>query len=262
MGYRIWQQQGFTLIEVMVALFVGLFLLAGLFTILQNTRRTSTNQSSLTQLQDEQRMAMSLINDVVQNAGYFDSNAYQSATTAWPVTVVVVGTGTNLLAGQPVTGTHTATTSPDILVVRYSTTGTDGVINCTGATSAVATTFVNVFSVNTGTKTLQCNLDGQNAVPLVGPLTTTGASNIGVTNMQIWYGVSTQAGTNNVDTYMTASQVTTAAAWSTITSLRVTLTFNNPLYGQPGFTATTNQYVYFTRVIALQGRTGVIAAAL
>ena len=54
------RQRGFTLVEVLVALLIGLFLLAGLFVILQNTRRTSTSQTGLSQLQDEQRMAMSM----------------------------------------------------------------------------------------------------------------------------------------------------------------------------------------------------------
>jgi hypothetical protein len=53
-----------------------------------------------------------------------------------------------------------------------------------------------------------------------------------------------------------------AANWQNVTSVRVTLTFVNPLYQQAGYTATTSQYVYFTRVIALQGRTGVIPANL
>ena len=74
------RQRGFTLIEILVALFVGLFLLGGLFTILQTTRRTSSNQTGLTQLQDEQRMAMSMLNDVVQNAGYFDGQHLSDRT--------------------------------------------------------------------------------------------------------------------------------------------------------------------------------------
>jgi hypothetical protein len=41
----------------------------------------------------------------------------------------------------------------------------------------------------------------------------------------------------------------------------VTLTFVNPLYSSTQPTQQP-QYVYFTRVIALQGRTGVAASAL
>jgi type IV pilus assembly protein PilW len=254
------RQRGFTLIEILIALFVGLFLLGGLFTILQTTRRTSSNQTGLTLLQDEERMAMSMINDVVQNAGYFDTNTYQTAQTAWSTAVTVGVTGTSLAAGQALTGTHTGTATPDVLVARYATNGTgsatpDGIINCIGNTSSAATTYLNTFYVGqptASTYALYCTADGVQADgALLVP---------GVQNLQVWYGVSTVAGANNVDTYKTANQMS-VADWSNATSVRVTLTFVNPLYAAAQ-SAQQPQYVYFTRVIALQGRTGVVAAAL
>jgi type IV pilus assembly protein PilW len=252
------RQRGYTMIEITVALFIGLFLLAGLFAILQNTRRTSTNQTGLTQLQDEQRMAMSLLNDVIQNAGYFDANTYQTALTAWPAAVAVAESGTSLAAGQALTGTHTSSSAADVLVARYSTTGTDGAINCIGATATAATNWTNTFYITSATTsgvttyTLNCTPDGTTAsgVPLV----------VDVKNLQAWYGISTQTGVSNVDTYKTANQMT-AADWSNVTSVRVTLTFVNHMYSAAQSTQSP-QYVYFTRVIALQGRTGVVATAL
>jgi type IV pilus assembly protein PilW len=253
------RQRGYTMIEITVALFIGLFLLAGLFTILQNTRRTSTTQTGLTQLQDAQRMAMSMLNDVIQNAGYFDANTYQTAQTAWPAAVTVAAaSNASLAAGQALTGTHTSTSPGDVLVARYSTTGSDGVINCIGVTATAATNWTNTFYITSATTsgvttyTLNCTPDGTTAsgVALV----------VGVQNLQAWYGISTQAGVSNVDTYKTANLMS-AADWSNVTSVRVTLTFVNPMYSATQ-SAQSPQYVYFTRVIALQGRTGVVATAL
>src|SRR5260370_3123454 len=126
------RQRGYTMIEILVALFIALFLLAGLFTILQGTRRTSSNQTGLTKLQDEQRMAMSMLTDVIQNAGYFDANSYSTAQDAFPAVASVSATGTALAKGQALSGTHTSSSSPDTLLARYSTAGRDGVINCHG----------------------------------------------------------------------------------------------------------------------------------
>jgi type IV pilus assembly protein PilW len=249
------RQRGYTLLEIMVALTIGVFLLAGLFTILQNTRRSSSNQTGLAQLQDEERMAMSMLNDVIQNAGYFDTNTYQSTSTAFPTAVAIAPTSTTLAAGQILTGSDSTT---DAISVRYATSGTDGVIACNGATSTSAAIYLNTFFITSSTSggvttySLSCSIDGTstNFVQLVN----------NVQNLQIYYGISTQASANNVDTYKTASQMA-AADWNNTTSVRVTLSFINPLY-KAGYTAGGAQYVYFTRVIPIQGRTGVISTSL
>jgi len=258
-------QQGYTLLELLVALFIGIFLLVGLFTILQNTRRSSSNQTVLSQLQDQQRMAMSMLTDVIQNAGYFDPNTITSAA-ALPAAASAQQPAVNhaLLASQGMSGADA--TAGDTILVRYATNGTssaapDGLENCNGGTSTSAATYVNTFYIASTTSgglttyALYCSLDGGNTTGI--PLVT------GVENMQIYYGVSTVAAANNVDTYMTAAQVqASTGGWASVTSVRVTLAFVNPLYGQAGYTAATSQYVYLTRVIPVQGRTGVIATAL
>jgi type IV pilus assembly protein PilW len=162
----------------------------------------------------------------------------------------VPATTAALAVGQSVSGTHTSISTPDTIAIRYATSGKDGMINCIGGTSTTATTYINYFSVSAATATapsqLQCSIDGKTSDPV------SLVSN--VVNMQIWYGVSTVGGTmNSIDTYMTADQVT-AANWLNVTSVRASLTFNNPLWGQPG----QPQYVYFTRVIALQPRAGAV----
>ncbi len=251
--------------EILVALLIGVFLLVGLFTILQNTRRSSSNQSALAQLQDEQRMAMSMLNDVIQNAGYFDPNSITAAAAMPAVAATGLATGQALAASQGLSGAGNGTTG-DIILVRYATNGTasaapDGIENCNGGTNATQTTFTNTLFVASASRggvasALWCSLDGSistaSAIPLVN----------GVENMQIYYGVATTPGANNVDTYMTAAEVQAAADWANVSSVRVTVTFLNPLYRQAGYTSAADQYVYLTRVIPIQGRTGVIATAL
>ena len=46
------RQRGFTLIELMIALLIGLFLLGGLMTLVQDNRRSFSTQNQLSQLQD------------------------------------------------------------------------------------------------------------------------------------------------------------------------------------------------------------------
>ena len=65
------RQQGFTLLEIMIAMAIGLFLVGALLTIVQSNKAVFLNQNQLVQLQDSERMAMTLMAEVIQEAGYF-----------------------------------------------------------------------------------------------------------------------------------------------------------------------------------------------
>jgi type IV pilus assembly protein PilW len=79
----------------------------------------------------------------------------------------------------------------------------------------------------------------------------------GITGMSVLYGVESGNGTatNSVDAYITADLVTAGNLWPQVRSVQVTLTFVNPMAGQPGQTA--NPTVSFTRNIAVMYKTGV-----
>ena len=240
--------RGFTFVEIMVALALGLFLIGGLLTLVQAMRRTATNQSGMSQLQDNERMAMQLITDVVQSTGYYTSPLTNSAASAF-----LVGTYGPATFGsaQALLGIHAAGV-PDIITNRYQTAGTtvgDNAINCTGNSSAAPAGFVNQISVNTASNYLTCTV-WLNANPSV-----TVALVPGITNMSVLYGVETGNGvaSNSVDTYLTADLVTAGNYWPQVRSVQVTLTFLNPMSAQPGQPATVN----FSRTIAVMYKTGV-----
>ena len=237
------KQQGFTLIELSVAVLIGLFLLAGLLTLVQDMTRTFGAQSSMSQLQDSQRLAMTLIADVVQSAGYFPDPTINTLVTSFPAVAPFT------TAGQAIAGTHTAAAPGDTITVQFRTQPNDGVINCTGNTNTTGAKqiYVNQFTVD-ALGNLNCVLNGAAAVPLV----------TGVTNMQILYGVRTNlaATSNNIDSYLTATQVTATNNWSNIISVKVTLTFTNPLAATAGQPAT----IPFTRVVSVMGKGGVNTA--
>jgi type IV pilus assembly protein PilW len=243
--------RGFTLVELMVAVAIAVFLLFGLGTVVQNVRRANANASALSLLQDQQRFAFTVLTDVIQAGGYFpDPQTYTGAS-------LPAYTGPNgwesAPAGQPFFGNH-PTPQPDNLGVRYMTASGDGVILCDGSTNTTGAvkSYSNQFSVvppaGNVPGTLQCQLGSNAAVPLV----------YGVQSMTIYYGVNRTAPTSsyNVDTYLTADQMCSAGCnsndWNNITAVRVKLEFNNPLYGQPG----QAQYITIERVVQVMGRGG------
>jgi type IV pilus assembly protein PilW len=250
------RQQGFTLVELSVAVLIGLFLLGGLLTLVQDMRRTFGNQNQLGQLQDNERLAMTLITDVVQAGGYFPNPTLDTILTALPQNPLYP----TLQAGQAIAGTHNAAPPGDTLTVQYETALNDGVINCTGGTNTVAATrvYVNTFSADI-LGNLKCQLNQVPAVKLISPTGATGSPKSGgVTNLQVLYGVKTNfaVANNNADTYFNAAQMNLVPSrWNNLICVKVTLTFDNSALAksQPGQPATIN----FTRVITVMSRGGV-----
>jgi type IV pilus assembly protein PilW len=264
------RQRGFTLVELMISILIALFLTGGLLTLVQAMKRTSSVQSGLSQLQDNERMAMTLIADVIQTAGYFPQPTFNTPEAEFPIT------GPFTFAGQALVGSG-AQGDPaqpgNSITVRYATGGTtappppptvgpDNTIDCTGNTSNGPTLFTNKFSIAVdpniaNTYDLVCELQNSAAgtdttVYLVG----------GVTQLQILYGVQTNPGVNNgsADTYLDAATVGSSNYWNKVVSVKITLSFVNPLYGNlagQNKNADTLPTIAFTRVIAVMNRTGV-----
>jgi type IV pilus assembly protein PilW len=236
-------QGGFTLVELMIAVAIALFLMGGLVTILQNVRSAYDNQQSLAQLADQQRFAMTVLTDVIQAGGYFPDPVVWQPATALPLAGAYA-------AGQAFTGTHPAG-APDSIGVRYRTGNGDGVILCDGSSNTAlppgSQLYTNVFTVVPPAPPvpgqLTCSLNGAAAVVLV----------TGVQNLLVHYGVKRDFTTNdyNVDTYLTADQMS-AVDWSNLSSVRLILTFTNPMAAQPGQPA----LITFERVVEVMGRAG------
>ena len=246
-------QRGFTLVELMVSITIAVFLIAGLVTLVGAMKRTSTTQSALSRLQDNERLAMSLITDVIQSAGYFPNPVVNTSLTSLPAAGVFTQAAQSVFG----TGAGTAAATGDTITVRYLTAGTatpgsDGLINCGGSTNGTAATFVNEFNVAVvnNISYLQCKLTVNG-----GPLQTINLVS-GVTNLQVYYGVQTNpsAGTFSVDAYLDAPAVTAGSYWPNVISVKVILYFQNPLFGQPG---QTSQTISFMSVIGVMNKSGV-----
>jgi type IV pilus assembly protein PilW len=240
-------QRGYTLVELMIALLIGLFLLGGLMTIVQGTRRSFSSQNQLAQLQDSERLAMTIITDVIQSAGYFPDPTSNTATSSIP-------TAGAMLAGQGMWGQANGAAG-DAITVRYATTTGDGILNCAGTSNATGlvppTLYTNIFKVVNGQ--LICNMNLQD-YPLVGAVTNTSNAII-VNKLEILYGVDSAGTGTNVDSYVTAAAV---ANWSNVISVRIKLTFQNPLWSAtvPG-QGTQPQFLTFSRVVGVMNQTGI-----
>jgi len=246
--------RGFTLVELMVTVAIALFLLGGLLTIVQQVRNTNSDQQVLSQLQDQERFALTVITDIVQSGGYFPD------PTVWTPTTSLTPIGT-WEAGQAYNGTYAAAAPGDTLSVRFRTALNDNVILCDGSTNTAQGpdyAYTNTFTVQVGAQGgLYCQVDN------LGPSANAPGVLLvpNVTSMRIYYGVKRDNTFSdyNVDTYLTANQMCSAGNpcgfddWNNISAVRVLLTFANPLANKPGQQPT----ITIERVIEVMGRAGI-----
>jgi type IV pilus assembly protein PilW len=227
-------QTGAGLIELMIAMAISMILLFGLFSVMYGTRQTFTAQNQFAQLQDNERMAMTLLANVIQTGGYFPNPTTSTPAAALPVSG-------SFAAGQAVYGV-----AGDQILVRYAAGTNDGVMDCTGQTNTGGATAidVNTFYVLNNQLVCQATDNGVAGVPV--------ALVNNVTAMSILYGVDTNAD-GSADRYLSAGAMT-AAAWNTVVSVRISLTFANPLTGV-GTSAATAGVLTLTRTIDLFNHT-------
>jgi type IV pilus assembly protein PilW len=254
-------QHGFSLIELIVAMVVAVFLLAGLFTVLQGNMDTSSEQTALAQLQDNERFAMQVYTNMIESAGYYPTLSPAGVLNVLETVLPQDGTtnGTFQTAGQGITGGGNGS-GGDMLMSRFATNPNDGVSSCLGHTNTSGTTqiYKNELQVDTTKNSLTCSDgNGVTAVPLVG----------GVQSVTLKWGVNTLASAANsncpANTYLATSDYLnlTPLQQTNVCTVQVTITFTNPLYQlTPGGPVTpgqqNHQTVQFTKVIAVMVRAG------
>jgi type IV pilus assembly protein PilW len=219
------RQSGFTIVEMMVALAISMIVLLGFAVTFVNIKQTFVSQDKITQLQDNERLAMTILTASAQQAGYFPNPATLDSTQ---IMATDLGTYGAMLPRQAVIGT----TGPESLSMAFAASANDGLITCQGHTITAAdiaaapstangsVSVRNIFYVDSTANTLNCITLINNTTATSGggtaqPLITN------VSSMSVLYGV----GSGSVTGYWPASGV---SDWTAVKSLRVTLSFVNP----------------------------------
>jgi type IV pilus assembly protein PilW len=232
----------------MVAITVATFLIGGMLVMVQSTRGAFGNQNLLAQLQDNERLVMTFMAEVVEPAGYFPNPITNSNTAVFAPNAVFAQ------AGQVIFGTHTGAPTGDTFSVRFAAALNDNVFNCKGTTNTVVPTydvFVNTFAVKAvnGNLMLVCTVSSSvlaaTDIPLVN----------GVQYMSVLYGIKRSTGDTGscADTYLNASQMAPVAFpndWMNVCSINVSISYTNPL-------APAGPPIIINRVIATMTAAGV-----
>lgn len=217
------RQAGFTLVELMVAVAIGLLVVASAIGVFINMKATYLAQDTQSQLQDAQRMAVQMIRTTVQAAGYHVNPARNARADALPARAATASVP-KFSAGQAVAAKAGTGATGDTLYVRFQTLSGDGIFNCKGdtnqGTAGTARLYLNALSVNASNE-LVCEVDdGEAAQPILA----------NVSRLAVSFGVHETATTfdtdRNVSRYKTAAQMSDDE-WSRVLTVRIQLTFVN-----------------------------------
>lgn len=235
---KVLRQSGFTLVEIMVALTLGLLVMAGVIQVFISTQQSARIQQAASRMQEDGRMATALISRYFRYAGY-TTYPWDKGGTVWalplnargfPASAAFVAGGPALAAGQVVGGTDNLLNGldADVIRLRYQGAADGSVTDCLGRVVPVNQMADIMLSLSANNpmpaqgQALMCTVNGPGGVvtqPLVA----------GLEGMAIWYGLSQGAAgidangrLTGATAYVPAAQVP-ATNWNRVISLRVSL---------------------------------------
>jgi len=244
-------QMGLSLIELLIAMLISAFLIAGILQIFIGSKQTYSMQQNLSRLQENGRFALEFLERDIRMAGYWGCLVQSAPNTTYDISgednVLDTLTDTLTLRGaytEEITGSQVCGDRVDITATYYtgsSSKKTYKIIPCSVATDTT------VGLTNDGT---ECLIEG-------------------IENMQILYGVDTD-GDKTPNSYLSAPTIGVwgKSDWDKVVSINISLlavTLENNLTSQPiPYTFNGNTYTpgskdrkirrVFTTTIALRNR--------
>lgn len=229
-----YQQRGLSLIELMIAMLIGLFMLLSISSVYLSNVKTNKIRDQFSLLEDNARIALDSMRNVIEHTGYkgrqntiienpfiIASTVINNDATCTPGRTIVNNAPVTLDGG---TG-NDIDTNIDSIGVKYL--GTGGVItDCSGGASMqascqlsdpanpatkISSQIYNVFHLDSVTDRLLCagSLDKSGGEQLIAE---------GVENMQIVYGVDT-SGNKIANEYVNAGSLN--GKWSQVVSIQI-----------------------------------------
>lgn len=161
-------QGGFTLLELLVGMFIGLIITGVALGTLMLTRATSSTISEVAQLQQQAAYALQIMGNHIRQTGSYELQPALNSTTAFTFTDYPAGF--TRFGGSSGTGSN-----PDTFTIGTQTP-IAGVRDCKG-TEVTATAYTTTFDLKDGVLRCNSNVDSSSAQPIIE----------NVTDFQVWY---------------------------------------------------------------------------
>ncbi len=224
------KQLGLSLIELLIAMFIGLFLLAGITSSYLFSKKSSIHQDQYSLLEDNGRIALEIMSRTIQHTGYSSNRAVPLIPNKFiktqPVSRTCSGGDTSVVNNAlfPADSTLDSANGDSIGVIylgdnEITTDCSGGVLPATcqigsaNTTNSDAAQIFNRFYLNNADNTLRCIGSRDAAEHVIAE---------GVENIQILYGVNTDDSPDrSVERYVNANNM--GGLWNNVTSVQIAL---------------------------------------
>lgn len=229
------KQLGLTLVELMITMLIGLFLLQGVLYVFQSSKSGYRLIEAEAAMHDSALFAIESLNNTIRMTGHNDFN---NTTGLFDPSLlysdIVIPAGTD---GDVIQGSEGASGAPDTIIVYFKGAADGTSEDCLGAPVAAGAVVRNTFSIDAVANELECDVDGGGPQPLVS----------GVTDMQVTWGIDNDAN-GEADQFVSYNSLNTAANRDEIVALIITLTMASTV----GNESITNKT--FTTAVALRNK--------
>ena len=220
-------QRGLSLIELLIAMFIGLFLLAGITSSYIHGKKSSVYQDQYSLIEDNGRIALEIMSKTIQHTGYGSNRGIPISPSKFiqdrPINRTCRGTDTNVLNSNlfPLDSTLDSANGDSIGVVYLGdneiSTDCSGELlpaNCqVGSSTSEAAKIYSTFYLDNANRTLRCVGSRDTEIHDIAE---------GVENMQILYGVNVDDSSDrSVERYVNANDM--AGLWNNVTSVQIAL---------------------------------------
>lgn len=218
------QQRGLSLIELLIALLIGLILLLGISQVFLTSRQTFATNNAMSKLQENGRFALEFIARSARQAGYLSPGS--TLNMPYPAEPTTCGLGTTASNPCAVNRTGSGTASDQVSFAAEPVTIDGALRDCAGTTVSTNKVIINSYFIVAA--------DANNPEPALACSSYNRTDNTwitknqrlidGIESLQVLYGVNTTGNSKSVDQFVSADRVSN---WSGVLAVRIAVLANS-----------------------------------
>lgn len=220
------RQKGLSIIELLVAMVIGLILLLGVSQVFLSSRQTFATNDAMTKLQENGRFALEFIAATARQAGYLSPGSSEGM----PFPVEPINCGKGSAASNPCTFSGAGNASDRVSFSAEPAVVIDGSLrDCTGSAVPIDKIIINSYFIippdaNNPQPSLGCSSYNRSDS---GWLVQNQRLIDGIESLQVLYGIASNTDPFSVGSFISADRVEAQNKWKDVLAVRIAVLANS-----------------------------------